>query len=256
MLQAIDHLVIAVPDPHAAARELEERLGIAFTSGGRHPGAGTYNRIAFLGEPYLELIGIEDAALASQKPIGAAALRALEANPSGGLATFALLDEELEATVTLLQGSGSSIGSPAHGSRETGDGETVEWWTAAFARLGPEDPPFLIRHARSGAEWSQEAIDSRRTLPQPAGCVMGLARLELAVPDPGAAAGLYSSQLGLPIEALGGDRVAHIGPHTVLLKPSRAGETAATVLITCGEQPARTLDRFGIRFELRPPPTS
>jgi hypothetical protein len=38
MLLGIDHLVIAVRDPDAAASTLEQDLGIAFTGGGRHEG--------------------------------------------------------------------------------------------------------------------------------------------------------------------------------------------------------------------------
>ncbi len=45
----IDHLVIAVADPDAAATGLEQPLGLAFTGGGRHVTAGTWNRLAFLG---------------------------------------------------------------------------------------------------------------------------------------------------------------------------------------------------------------
>ena len=72
MASAIDHLVIAVPDPDAAARKLEAELGLAATGGGEHPGVGTYNRLVFLGDAYLELIGIADEAAATRWPVGAA----------------------------------------------------------------------------------------------------------------------------------------------------------------------------------------
>ena len=60
MLLGIDHLVIAVPDPDAAAADLEAALGLAATGGGRHERAGTFNRLIFLGDAYLELIGVWD----------------------------------------------------------------------------------------------------------------------------------------------------------------------------------------------------
>ena len=78
MLLGIDHLVIAVADPEAAAAELEAELGLAATGGGRHA-AGTHNRLVFLGDAYLELIGVWDRALALGHPIGAAVVRALDA---------------------------------------------------------------------------------------------------------------------------------------------------------------------------------
>ena len=62
MPSGIDHVVIAVADPDAAAAELTERVGLAFTAGGRHEGLGTFNKIAFLGDGYLELMGVPNPA--------------------------------------------------------------------------------------------------------------------------------------------------------------------------------------------------
>src|SRR5918992_6376792 len=156
MLRGIDHLVIAVPDLDAAVEELTESVGLSFTAGGRHPGAGTVNRIAFLGDPYLELIAVDDEAAARGRPIGAAALRALERG--GGLATYALVDDALEVTAAELQANGSAIGPVTHGERERTDGERVEWWTATFESLSRYAPPFLIRHAYAGPEWGPAAL--------------------------------------------------------------------------------------------------
>ena len=60
MRLGIDHLVIAVPDPDASAAVLAAALGVAVTGGGRHELGGTHNRLAFLGDTYLELIGVFD----------------------------------------------------------------------------------------------------------------------------------------------------------------------------------------------------
>ena len=68
MPSGIDHVVIAVADPDASAAELTEKVGLAFTAGGCHEGLGTFNRIAFLGDAYLELMGVEDAAAAQGLP--------------------------------------------------------------------------------------------------------------------------------------------------------------------------------------------
>ena len=93
MPDAIDHLVIAVPDPEVAAAELEAELGIAVTGGGEHPGVGTFNRLAFLGDAYLELIGVRDAAAATRWPVGAATQHVLQCG--GGFVTYALRDDDL-----------------------------------------------------------------------------------------------------------------------------------------------------------------
>src|SRR5918999_6293720 len=66
----LDHVLIAVADLAAAAREIEARHGLASIEGGRHPGWGTANRIVPLGEAYLELVAIVDEAEAAQSPFG------------------------------------------------------------------------------------------------------------------------------------------------------------------------------------------
>ena len=226
MPSAIDHLVIAVADPDAAAQELEAELGLAATGGGEHPGVGTYNRLVFLGDAYLELIGIADEAAATRWPVGAAALRAL--TDGGGFATFALVDDELETTAARLRGSGSAIGPVTPGSRTRPDGEKVEWWTATFAELGPDRPPFLIRHAYTGAEWGDEALERRRAFVHPIGTPVALAGLGLATGDAAGLAQTYERELGMSFVA-GPDGVTlGIGPHRVRLLPRRGAPRGAS----------------------------
>ena len=164
MIRGIDHLVIACADPDAAANELESTVGLTATGGGRHAGRGSWNRIVWLADgSYLELIGIADADLASRSPVGAAAVRALEAN-GGGLATYALTEDDVEIAAAAL-GAIGAFGPVAHGSRTRHDGEVVEWWTAfPLGDLGPDATPFLIQHAYTGAEWGADALPPvRRT---------------------------------------------------------------------------------------------
>lgn len=249
-MRGIDHLVIAVPDPENAAAKLEQQLGIAFSAGGTHPDAGTYNRIAFIGEPYIELIGINDPIAATRAPIGSAALRTLRALPAGGLATYALVDDDLDATVARLRKAGSNIGAPSRGSRLAIDGETIEWWTATFDRLAVEMPPFLIRHKRTGAEWGDEAVLRRRAFVQPARCIARLERLVLSVPDPATLGALYAAELGLTPEPVGDDQVLTIGPHSVRLTPDRRGVPPATIVLACPGGRRRIVDLFSVRFEI------
>ena len=51
----LDHVLVAVDDLEAAAKEVEQRYGLASVEGGRHRGLGTANRIVPLGVTYLEL---------------------------------------------------------------------------------------------------------------------------------------------------------------------------------------------------------
>lgn len=250
MPSAIDHLVIAVSDPKGAARQLEAELGIASTGGGEHAGVGTYNRLAFMGDAYLELIGIRDAAAAERWAVGAATARALASG--GGLATYALVENDLDAAVSRLRLSGSEIGPVTPGSRTRPDGETVRWWSATFSDLGPDRPPFLIRHAYDGPEWGEAAMAGRREFVHPAGTPVSLAGLDLAVGDPFRPARDYARALGVEFDPADEGATAFIGPHRLRLLP-RAAMPAAAVVWLSGGTASATADLFGIRFELSPP---
>jgi catechol 2,3-dioxygenase-like lactoylglutathione lyase family enzyme len=250
MASAIDHLVVAVPDPDAAAELLTERLGISFSGGGQHPGHGTVNRIAFLGEHYLELIGVVDQSLAGAWPVGKAAMGALERG--GGLATYALVEDDLEAAVARLQAAGSSIGGVTSGSRQRADGEMVEWWTASPAELGPDRSPFLIKHARVGSEWGAEALAARRQMRHPIGSAAILVRLDIATPDPPALAAEYAAEIGVEFWAVADLAVTTVGPHTIRLVPSREMEVPAAIVIGADVEGPRTLEALGLRFDIEP----
>lgn len=250
MVQAIDHLVIAVPDPETAAEELGAALGLAFTGGGKHPGGGTYNRIAFLGDAYLELIGVDDRELAESNAIGAAAVRALDAG--GGLATYALVDDEIETTVARLRADGSSIGPAERGSRSRPDGGEVAWWRAAFDELGPDRPPFLIRHQPTGPEWSAAARAERADYVHPLGSPARLVRLDIATPDPPSLAASYQRELGLELWSVADLALCTVGPHTIRLRPSSEMSVPAAMVIGAGVDAPGSVTALGMQFDLEP----
>ena len=77
MLLGIDHVVLAADDPEAAAAELETRLGLVASGGGRHEALGTFNWLVWLGDAYLELLGVFDRELAAGSWLGRPALDSL-----------------------------------------------------------------------------------------------------------------------------------------------------------------------------------
>ena len=83
MLVGIDHVVLACADPDATADVLERRLGLAATAGGRHDVLGTFNRLIWLGDTYLELVGVFDVELASRSWLGRPVIAALDAGEGG-----------------------------------------------------------------------------------------------------------------------------------------------------------------------------
>lgn len=250
MIRGIDHLVIATPDPDAAARELEERVGLRCTGGGRHEGSGTRNRLAWLADgSYLELIGVDDPDLARVTPVGRAVLRTIESHGSG-LATYALRVDDVGATVTTLAAAGSTFGAPQAGSRRRDDGELVEW-RAAFpaADLGPA-APFLIEHVATGAEWGPAAMEERARFAHPIGSPATLTRLDIATADPPSAAAALHDELGLDLWTVADLAVTDIGPHILRFVPAREMPVPAVVTVGAHVDGPRTADVLGLRFDV------
>ena len=252
MVTGIDHLVIAVPDLDTAAQELEQGIGLAVTGGGRHPGAGTSNRIAFLADgSYLELMAVEDSEAARAQPLGAAVVRTLDER-GGGLAAFALVDDHLETTDAELQANGSSLGSVQRGSRVRADGELVEWWVAFPESLGLDSVPFLIRHAYTGSEWGPAAVAERRSYVHPIGSPVVLARVDVATPDPQDLAARYLRELGLEFWAVLDLAVCNVGRHVIRLVPNREMESPAAVTLGAQVETPRWFQAPGLRIEVEP----
>lgn len=247
MLLGIDHLVIAVRDPDTAASTLERDLGIACTGGGRHEAWGTFNRLAFLGDSYLELIGVFDRALAGAATGSAVARASLAVLDGGdeGLATFALATDDIEGDVARLRAAGSPIGTPVDGSRTRPDGEVVRWRTAAAARIGRCEPPFLIEHEHAGAEWGDAARTARAAFEHPAGGRIRLTQLGVPCADARAAAATYATTVGLsPASTIDGFE-ARIGAQVVRL----ANDGVQATVDLAGDAPHLfDLVRCGIRW--------
>jgi hypothetical protein len=266
VILGIDHLVIAARDPSAAAEAIGTSLGLAFTGGGRHETAGTFNRLAFLGDTYLELIGVFDTELARSPEASPVSRITAEALASGreGLVSWALASDSIERDVAALRAAGSGIGAPVPGSRRRGDGEVVRWRCAFPERgqeqpsvhigLGPEQPPFLIEHEPTGSEWGDAARVERARFLHPAGGAIRLATLHLPVSDPAAAAAAMQDTAGL---AAGSDGSLSAGGHIVRLFPGDPRRDPALVTMRLETTAARseagrdrTAVEAGVRWQL------
>jgi hypothetical protein len=245
MLLGIDHLVVAVRSVEKATAELERDVGLAFTGGGRHEGMGTYNRLAFLGGTYIELIGVFDRSQVLANPgfaVGRAALEHLDAG-GDGLVTYALATDAIADHVAALHADGSDLGAAGHGSRTRDDGDVVRWWTSFPPALGPELPPFLIEHELTGAEWDDAARAARAAFRHPLGGAVRLASLALPVRDAAPVAEAYGRTLGIAFSE--GWRTA-IGGQSVALAAG-APVPVVELLVEPGT-PALDRERFGIRW--------
>jgi hypothetical protein len=254
MLLGIDHLVIAVPDVEAAAASLEHEVGLAVGPGGRHRAWGTANRLAWLGDAFVELIAIEDEALARGTWVGAATLAQLDRG--GGLVVAPLATDSIDADVAALRALGSEIGDPVAGDRLRPDGRTVRWTLARPPAVGPT-VPFLIEHDTSAAEWTPEERAQRAVLTHAVGGPIRLEVLELVVGDVGRAVQQLMRTVGLrfrPSLAGRGARDTTIGPHVLRLRPARPGEAGQTAIVHLAGPglPARTASVLGLDWVLRP----
>jgi hypothetical protein len=225
VLIGIDHLVIAVADPDEAASTLESGLGLTPGGGGRHEALGTFNRLVWLGDTYLELIGVFDAKLAEASWIGAPSNRAIAAG--GGLAAWAVASDDLRNDVAALRERGSDLSDPIAGERVRPDGQVVRWRLAAAPQLDPELPPFLIEHDASSAEWTRADRAARRDDPA------RLTTLEIAVSDVSATIGRFLKTTGLrfrPSLVGQGARESTIGAQSVRIRPGQEpGTPHATI---------------------------
>ena len=253
MFLGIDHLVIAVADPGDAAAQLERELGLAATGGGRHDALGTFNRLVWLGDTYLELIGVFERALAERSWIGVPTVRMLEMG--GGLVTWAIATDALGADLAALRAAGSALGDPIAGERRRADGAVVSWRLATPRLLGPSEPPFLIEHDSASAEWTPADRAARLALAHPLGGSVRLEALELAVDDVSRTIQRFARTAGLrfrPSLTGGGSRDAGVGSQIVRLRPRRGGSGSAVIRLAAPVPEERDVELLGCRWVVRP----
>lgn len=249
MLLGIDHLVIACVDPDAAAAGLERELGLRASGGGRHEALGTFNRLVWLGDTYLELIGVFDRALAERSWIGTPVVRALDAG--GGLATWAVATDDLEGDVARLNAGGAGLAEPIAGERVRPDDRVVRWRLSVPRELGPERPPFLIEHDATSAEWSPEERAARADGPA------RLSVLELSVDDINRTSQTFLQAVDLrfrPSLAGHGARDANLSDQVLRFSRTRAGGSGCKVHLEVREGVEVERVVLGVAWRLRPPP--
>lgn len=252
MLLGIDHLVIAVRDLDDAANELERRVGLAATGGGGHPTLGTQNRLAWLGDTYIELVSIADRGVAEGSWLGAPTIAALEAG--GGLATWAIATDSIDSDVAALRANGTAFGEPTRGERERPDGAVVRWRLAIAGPLGPAEPPFLIEHEPSSAEWSDGDRAARSAQEHPIGGPVRLEVLEFRVPNMTSALATLARAANLrfrPSLAGGAARDANLGRHIVRLRPADGAAAIARIGLASPAGDGRSVDTLGCRWTVR-----
>lgn len=181
----VDHLVYGVEDLDAAVEELEERLGVRPTTGGRHVGRGTYNVLLALGGPaYLEIIAIDP----EQPPPPGPVPFALDRLTLPRLVGWASRTDDLEARVAAARARGFDPGDVRDMNRRRPDGGLLEWRLTSHV----PDParlvvPFLIdwgsaQHPSDTAPSGVELIELAAEHPDPPAVRAELEALGVTLP--------------------------------------------------------------------------
>jgi hypothetical protein len=249
----IDHLMLGVADPDAAAADFA-RLGFATTPLSAMPQIGLANRCVMLNSAvpgaanYLELLG-HDPRRAS--PFMGALLGGGE-----GIKSLVLAADDMEQSMARLAACGAPTGPPLHIARRwmLPDGEGLDLaFTVATPAL--DAPPLYCNLCRHHTlhhylrpEWRQHQNGARSLV---------AVLIEADAPDRVIAwyARLFDR---LPAVAIEGRRVAGAKPRAIGLAVSVADMAAAATLLTHnGVSFTRTADALavllrGIRIEFRP----
>jgi hypothetical protein len=252
MLTGIDHFIVVVPDPDEAAEQLEARLGLRAGPGGRHESYGSFNRLLWLGDSFIEILGIADRALAARAWFGPRALEVLD-QAGAGYIGLSFASDDLDAEMAGLHGQGSRLGPPVAGERHRPDGGTVRWKVASGEPDAELGHLFLIEHDISSAEWTAEDRARRAAESHPLGGPARLERVELPVRDLRATSMALHRELGLafrPSLAGEGARDTSVGRQTFRLVHAAAGRLPTVAFRGGAERRDVVLD--GCRWIVEP----
>lgn len=253
MLTGIDHVLIACADPDRAVAELEAAVGLQASAGGRHEKHGTFNRLLWLGDSYIELLGVVDRERAEQSWWGRRALAVIDRSTGGaGYMGVVMASDDLAADAAVVRGRGSVLGPPEEGSRVRPDGRVVRWHMAHAASPDADlGLLFVIEHDQAGAEWSPPERVERAAMVHPLGGAARLERVEVPVASMPAATMRVHRDVGVgfrPSLAGGGARDGAVGRQTLRLLVARAG-IAPSIVIRGGTE-SQEVNLLGCRWQV------
>lgn len=162
---ALDHLIVTVPELEAGVDAVAAATGVHAAPGGRHPGRGTANHLIGLdpkgwstgSRTYLEILGPDP-----QQKAPADGTLPLDAHLAEDLTlqTWAIHPPAFLAKVAAANTEGLDFGRVEDMSRETAEGELLEWRLTLRSPLPDRGTqPFLI-------DWGESAHPAEASLPR------------------------------------------------------------------------------------------
>ncbi len=190
MLDALDHVILAVSDLEAATRDTARLLGRTPSWRGEHPAQGTANTLFKLSNTYLELLAPN-----GDGPIGDA-LRARIADRGEGLAGLAFRTPDAAAVHEAWAKAGLEPAEPTKGLGRDDDSGAFREWTNVH--LPPSSTRgvllFAIEH-----HTPDDVLPEARPMGDENAAVGGLDHAVVQTRDPEHALRFYGEQLGLRV---------------------------------------------------------
>lgn len=141
----VDHVTYVSPDAARTAAELRERHGLGIARNGYLPHVGARSWNLPLSPPvYLEVLEVEDEAVAAATPLGRTLLGLRDAG--GGLTAWSVQVDDLDAAA-------ARVGVAPYDGATEGERGTLRWRTVT----GPAHLPFFISYADDGDEAARVA---------------------------------------------------------------------------------------------------
>jgi Glyoxalase-like domain len=157
----IDHVIIATADLDEAAARLEAEHGLRAGGGGRHVGLGTHNRIVPLGNAYLEILAVADAAEAANSELGRAVSTRI-AQAGDGLMAWAVAVDDVTPIAERLGTEVNEIARQGLTARLTGLSEAMAAPFLPFFIARDPGVPDPGSGGDDGIEWIELAGDRER----------------------------------------------------------------------------------------------
>ena len=166
VLPMLDHILLGSNNLDAGIAYIEQQSGVRPAFGGVHPGRGTRNALASLGQlHYLEVIAPDP------QQAGAPDLFGLQPLATPRLIGWAVHVPDISAQANRLADAGIEFEGPAAGSRNRPDGRVLQWKALRLKDDRKGLFPFFIEWAEASVHPSTDA---------PAGC--RLVRFEVLAP--------------------------------------------------------------------------